>query len=151
MDTMQKERSRAQKERQQLSIIVQVGQALAALHQHGLCHGNLMPQAVFFSEPDLVFLGEFRLPAVLACLPSYQPALEEGMPLCWYLAPEQFSGRFHAATDQYALGCLAYHLLTGRLPFSGSARATLLQRHLQEQPCALREHNPDLPVRSTSN
>lgn len=129
-----------------LRIITQIGQALHALHQRGLCHGNLTPQAVFFQAVDQVSLGEIRLKSVLDCIPNYQPVLEESVPLCWYMAPEQFSGVFDAFTDQYALGCLAYHLFTGRVPFTGSARATLLQKHQQEQPCALSEFNPALPV-----
>lgn len=129
-----------------LRIITQVGQALQTLHQHGLFHGNLTPQAVFFNAAGQVCLGECRLQSILACLPNYQPALEESIPLCWYMAPEQFAGVHDALTDQYALGCLAYHLLTGRVPFTGAARATLLQKHAQEQPGALRELNPALPA-----
>jgi serine/threonine protein kinase len=35
-----------------------------------------------------------------------------------YLAPEQFEGIYDARSDQYALGCMAYELITGRLPFA---------------------------------
>ncbi|HEU5377523.1 MAG TPA: serine/threonine-protein kinase, partial [Ktedonobacteraceae bacterium] len=129
-----------------LRIITQIGQALETLHRHGLSHGHLSPQAVFFNPAEQVCLGEYRLPSVLACLPNYQPALEESIPLCWYMAPEQFAGVYDALTDQYALGCLAYHMLAGRVPFTGTARATLLQKHTQEQPGTLRELNPAVPA-----
>ena len=129
-----------------LRIILQTGQALQALHQHGLSHGNLTPQAVFFDAAGQVCLGEGRLRSVLHCLPSNRPGLEESIPLCWYMAPEQFAGGWNALTDQYALGCLAYHVLTGRVPFTGSARATLRQKHEREQPAALRERHPSLPL-----
>lgn len=129
-----------------LSLITQVGQALAALHQQGIVHGNLSPHAIFFATQRHASLGECRLPGILACIPDYQPALDEGTPRCWYMAPEQFAGVYDASTDQYALGCLAYQLLTGRVPFAGSARATLRQKHLQDQPRPLSERNPALPA-----
>lgn len=128
-----------------LQLIQQIGQGLQALHQHGLVHGNLTPHAVFFSEPEHARLGNFRLASILASVKHYQPALEEGVPRCWYMAPEQFHGVSSAQSDQYALGCLAYLLLAGQVPFAGSARATLVQKHQRDQPTPLVEHNPALP------
>jgi serine/threonine protein kinase len=129
-----------------LLLITQVGQALAVLHQQGIVHGNLNPHAIFFDTPGHAYLGECRLAGILACIPDYQPALDEGTPRCWYMAPEQFSGVSDASTDQYALGCLAYQLLSGRVPFAGSARATLRQKHLQDLPRPLSERHPALPA-----
>jgi serine/threonine protein kinase len=129
-----------------LLLITRIGQALAVLHQQGIVHGNLSPHAIFFDISEQAYLGECRLPGILACIPDYQPALDEGTPQWWYMAPEQFSGASNASTDQYALGCLAYQLLSGRVPFAGSVRATLCQKHLQEQPRALSEHNSAVPA-----
>jgi len=128
-----------------LELIQQIGQGLQALHQHGLVHGNLTPHTVFFSEPEHARLGDFWQPSILASIEHYQPALEEGVPRCWYMAPEQFHGVLSAQSDQYALGCLAYLLLAGQVPFAGSARATLVQKHQRDQPTSLVEHNPALP------
>lgn len=71
-----------------LSLITRLGQALAALHQQGIIHGNLSPHAIFFTRSGHAFLGECRLPGILSCIPDYQPALDEGTPWCWYMAPE---------------------------------------------------------------
>jgi serine/threonine-protein kinase len=63
-----------------------------------------------------------------------------------YMAPEQCDNRaVDARTDVYALGVMAYQLLTGALPFSGSI-AQLLVAQLQELPRPPRSVNPDLPA-----
>ncbi|MGH2508283.1 MAG: serine/threonine protein kinase [Ktedonobacteraceae bacterium] len=129
-----------------LIIVDQVGQALQSLHEHGITHGNLTPLAIFLSEPNHVQLGEFHLSSIQQSIQGYQPLLDENIPRCWYMAPEQFSGHLDAQTDQYALGCLAYALLTGRVPFAGSSRATLLQKHQHEQPRSLIALNAAVPV-----
>jgi serine/threonine protein kinase len=128
-----------------LQIIEQVGQALQELHLHGIIHGNLTPQAVLFGEHGQVKLGDCLVQSVLANIPDYQPALDEDIPRCFYMAPEQFDGMLSAKTDQYALGCLAYVLLTGRVPFAGSERATLLQKHQHDEPRALTSMYVTLP------
>lgn len=129
-----------------LDIVNQVGQALHALHEQGITHGNLTPLAIFFTQPDQVCLGEFYLRSIQRSIQGYQPLLDENIPRCWYMAPEQFDGRLNARTDQYALGCLTYVLLTGRVPFAGSARATLLQKHQREQPRPLSVLNAEVPA-----
>ncbi len=129
-----------------LRIVNQVGQALQVLHEHGIMHGNLTPLAIFFAQPDHICLGEFHLYSIQKSIQGYQPLLDENIPRCWYMAPEQFAGQLDTRTDQYALGCLAYVLLTGRVPFAGSARATLLQKHQHERPRPLSVLNAEVPT-----
>lgn len=123
-------------------IIQQVGQAMYTAHQQHITHGNLTPQNVLFTEDDQAVLSDFHFGSILAAIGAYAG---ESASLRWYMAPEQFQGTRNAATDQYALGCLAYELLTGNVPFSGSARATLFQKHQNEQPAPPRQVNPAIP------
>lgn len=127
-----------------LGIIQQVGQAMHAAHQQHITHGNLTPQNVLFTEQGHAVLSDFRFGSILAAIGAYAG---ESALLRWYMAPEQFQGTRNAATDQYALGCLAYELLTGNVPFSGSARTTLLQKHKNAQPLPPSQVNPAIPPR----
>lgn len=127
-----------------LDIIQQVGQAMHAAHQQHITHGNLTPQNVLFTEQGHAVLSDFRFDSILAAIGAYAG---ESALLRWYMAPEQFQGTRNAATDQYALGCLAYELLTGNVPFTGSARTTLLQKHKSAQPLPPSQVNPAIPPR----
>lgn len=72
-------------------------------------------------------------------------AFQRGVPLApLYMAPEQFMGRPGPATDQYALACVAYLLLTGETVFKG-APPELHQQHLSAPPRLATEINPQLP------
>lgn len=129
-----------------LKIIEQTGRALEELHAHTIIHGNLTPQAIFFDEQGLVKLSEFLVRSVLVTIQDYQHILDEDAPRCLYMAPEQFHGALDVKTDQYALGCLAYLLLTGRIPFAGSTRSVLLQKHECDHPTDLTALNPAVPT-----
>jgi len=61
-----------------------------------------------------------------------------------YMAPEQLRGHATAASDQYALGVLAYEWLAGSRPFSGSSAQVAVQQTLASPP-PLREQVPTLP------
>jgi serine/threonine-protein kinase len=66
-----------------------------------------------------------------------------------YISPEQINdfGSVSAATDLYALGIIAYELLTGTVPFHAEELMGLLMKHLSEPPPPLRSHNPAIPER----
>jgi uncharacterized RDD family membrane protein YckC len=68
-----------------------------------------------------------------------------GSPL--YMAPEQ--GRAenvdHRA-DIYSLGCALYHMLTGRPPFSGPSPVGIITMHVTDQPIAVRQLAPEVPL-----
>jgi len=95
-------------------IISQIASALQAAHSKGVVHGRLNPENVFvchLEDAELVKVFGFASYSY-----SETPSIEEAH----YLAPEQFSN-FHmkdARCDVYALGVIAYELLTGQVPFS---------------------------------
>lgn len=65
-----------------------------------------------------------------------------------YLAPEQARGpAVDARTDVYALGCLAYELVLGRLPFAGSPSiVAIMAAHMHQRRPARAPGGPDIPL-----
>jgi len=65
-----------------------------------------------------------------------------------YMAPEAAFGEAgvrEEARDVYALGCVAYELLTGRVPFVGASDMNVLTQHVLQIPVPPSERRPDLP------
>ncbi len=65
-----------------------------------------------------------------------------------YMAPEQFRDALHAdaRTDIYGLGCTAYHLLTGQVPFPGTSFSEKAHAHAKKEPIPLEERCPEVPA-----
>jgi serine/threonine protein kinase len=64
-----------------------------------------------------------------------------------YAAPEQVRGlAVDGRADQYALACVAFHLLTGSVPFERDQGLAVLQAHLSEPPPSLTARRPGLPA-----
>jgi serine/threonine-protein kinase len=62
-----------------------------------------------------------------------------------FMSPEQIRGKpLDARSDIFALGVLAFELLTGRLPFEGNTAQETMLAHLTGQPIRLRQANPGL-------
>ena len=100
-----------------LNIITPIGQALSYLHQQGIIHRGVQPASILFDQHAKPLLTGFDL-AIREreigghrLLPQ-QPGTRD------YMAPEQHRGSISKKSDQFALGCIAYELCTGRLPFS---------------------------------
>lgn len=62
------------------------------------------------------------------------------------MAPEQFQSSVSKESDQYALGCIAYEIFTGKRPFSATNFFAMGFAHLNETPIAPTQHNPYLPI-----
>jgi serine/threonine protein kinase len=125
-------------------LIGQVAAALQYTHDHDVVHRDVKPGNILIRiEPDghwrmlLADFGVARGPET-----TTQQTLVTGT--FAYMAPEQFSGKFSPASDQYALGVVAYQLLAGRPPFEGEI-GELTRAHLYEQPPSLRALNPAVP------
>lgn len=94
------------------AILTQLGQALSYVHERDITHGNLRPQNVLFNDKGDVLLADFSLHA-LATHPNNITVSETSV----YQAPELLPGHASKQGDQYALGCIAYEMLTGYKPF----------------------------------
>src|SRR5579884_1131787 len=127
-------------------ILWQIGQALYQAHQHGFLHGTLTPGAIFFTEDNQAVVTGFRFQSILAAVPNYHIEQEARLPNLWYMAPEQFDGQLSEKSDQYMLGCLAYALLTGHVPFPGYTYTTLKRKHQSEPPKLLTAYDPQIPA-----
>jgi serine/threonine protein kinase len=114
-----------------LAILRQVGEVLYAAHQQQLVHGNLKPENVLFSLESEAVLSDFRLQALTQ---SERIARTCMIFAGQYMAPEQFQGVMTPLSDQYALACLAYLLLTGVPPFEAADIDLLALKHANEQP-----------------
>src|SRR5882762_383021 len=125
-----------------LRIIFQVGQALCYAHQHNILHGNIKPENIFFNKQRKVFLADFRLTSFINVTKlNYK---SDPHTTC-YMAPEQFSGTTSEQSDQYALACLAYELITGRAPFSAQGFSSMWTKQNTQRAILLSDLVPDLP------
>ncbi len=126
-----------------LSVLEQVGGALAAAHARGVVHRDVKAQNVIVEERGgalivkVVDFGIARLTAPELRMTMTGDVL--GTPAV--MAPEQIRGEVaDARTDIYGVGCLLYQLLTTRLPFEGAARHELEDQHLHAPPPRVSAH-----------
>ncbi|GHO51081.1 serine/threonine protein kinase [Ktedonospora formicarum] len=128
-----------------LLTIVQLGQALGYAHAWNILHTNIKPENVLFNAQDQALLADF-IPSSLTkdYLSRQQPDLQSAR----YKAPEQLAGTESMESDQYALGCIAYEILTGQSPFTVIALSTGQLKRTSEHPTPLTQIIPGLPSMS---
>jgi hypothetical protein len=129
-------------------ILAQVCGALDAAHERGLVHRDIKPANVLIAGTDAepyAYLTDFGL--------TKQAATSGGMTKTGmfvgtldYIAPEQLQGGpVDARADVYALGCMLYQMLTGRVPYPRDSEPAKIWAHMQEPPPSLREVAPQVP------
>jgi serine/threonine protein kinase len=124
-----------------VEFISPVASALDAAHAAGLVHRDVKPANILVDRktgrPDHVYLSDFGVSKGAASSVSLTgPGQFLGTPA--YSAPEQIRGlAVDGRTDQYALGCVAYQLLSGELPFARHQGMAVLLAHLSEPPPSL--------------
>ncbi len=132
------------------AFISPVASALDAAHDVGLVHRDVKPANILVDarpgRPDHVYLSDFgvskRATASVSLTGTGQFL---GTPD--YSAPEQIEGKVvDGRTDQYALACVAYELLTGTTPFERDQGMAVLLAHLSQSPPSLCSRRPDLPA-----
>jgi len=133
-------------------IIEDVASALAYAHDEGIMHRDIKPENIMFFHGRAVVLdfgiGKALLNAStneVETLRITQAGMSLGTPM--YVAPEQARGDVgldHRA-DLYALGIVAYEMLTGHPPFTGKSPAAVLQAHALRQPEPVESRRPDTP------
>ena len=127
-----------------------VASALDAAHAAGLVHRDVKPANVLVDRqpggPEHVYLSDFGISTDSASAAGLTRAGRFlGTPE--YTAPEQVKGHsVDGRADQYALACVAWHLLTGTVPFARDQGLAVLFAHLHEPAPPLDGVRPDLPA-----
>ncbi|HWN19206.1 MAG TPA: serine/threonine-protein kinase [Gemmatimonadales bacterium] len=125
-----------------IHIVRQVCESLEEAHASGLVHRDIKPANIHLGRVgmrhDFAKVLDFGLVKSLAGVVGQDSlataaGLTPGTPA--YMAPEMASGEtVDGRADIYALGCVAYYLLTGQLVFQAANTFQVLAKHLQETP-----------------
>jgi tRNA A-37 threonylcarbamoyl transferase component Bud32/tetratricopeptide (TPR) repeat protein len=135
-----------------ITILRDVTKALAYAHARGVVHRDIKPDNVLLSGGTAVVTDFGIAKAISASRTSAgsgatltQLGTSLGTPA--YMAPEQVAGdpSVDHRADLYALGCMAFELLTGQQPFGDRSPQKMLAAHLTERAPAVTMLRPDCP------
>ncbi len=137
-----------------LKILTQVAEALGEAHTLGIVHRDMKPENIMVESregEDVVKVLDFGIAKIAE--PTGRPALAltavgQTLGTLEFMSPEQLRGQpLDGRSDIYALGILAFEMLTGRLPFDEArGPSDIIQFHMQLEappPSSLR---PELPI-----
>lgn len=132
-----------------VGILRQICKGLSVAHKAGVVHRDVKPANVMLvhgqGRDDLVKLVDFGVAATPDKVEENSKPVLVGTPP--YMAPEQIAGEgFDHRLDIYALGCVAYRMMTGDLPFRGSTLHELFRAHQEQAPRLPSSVNPDIPT-----
>jgi|GEM_PF-639674 len=120
--------------------IKQAAAALQHAHDKKLIHRDVKPENMLLGPNDEVLLSDFGFALIQS---STSRSSMETAGTAAYMAPEQLQGKPRPASDQYALGIVAYEWLTGSCPFQGTF-FEIASQHMLTAPLSLREKVPSL-------
>ena len=117
-----------------VSILTQVCEGLEFAHQRGIVHRDIKPSNIRVLEDGTVKIMDFGIAkSILAASKLTQTGIALGT--AGYLAPEQIQGRtVDARTDIFAVGVVAFELVTGTRPFESATLSNVLYKILNEDP-----------------
>jgi len=128
----------------------QASSALAYAHAHGVIHRDIKPNNLLIHNDGRLVLADFGIARIMqdtgktidSTLTS--PSIFIGTPN--YMAPEMVQGGpVDHRVDIYELGIVLFHMLSGRVPFTGDNPLALAVKHLQEPLPRLHDTNPSIP------
>ena len=122
------------------NYLMQILRGLAYAHNKGIVHQDIKPANVFVLPDDMIKILDFGL----ACAPGTEDFNLAGT--VFYASPEQIEGDpVDVRTDMYALGIMAYEMISGVRPFPEENLTKLLDLHVDEELADWAEFPPDVP------
>ncbi len=118
-------------DKQTVAILRQIAEALTMAHKQKIVHRDVKPENIMIHN-DSGYLGDFGL-AISPDENTDITATGELVGTKKYMSPEQWDNQpTSPQTDIYALGLIAYEMLTGKFPYDASSHARLLLQHMNE-------------------
>jgi eukaryotic-like serine/threonine-protein kinase len=127
-------------------IIEQAMAGLAYMHDHGWVHRDVKPENILYNKSGEVRVIDYALARKISS--GFLRLLEGKIPrqgTKTYIAPEQIRCESPApSVDIYSLGITCYELACLRPPFRANSSQELLEKHLNERPLPLTNHNKNV-------
>jgi len=139
-----------------LRVAIQIADGLARAHEAGIVHRDLKPENLMVTRDGLVKILDFGLAKLTASQDGREPLLGRGKTETFpgtivgtvgYMSPEQASGgQVDFRSDQFAFGSILYEMATGVRAFHKATSVETLTAILKEDPPAIGERNPQVPL-----
>ena len=125
------------------TILTEVAGALDYAHREGVIHRDIKPANIMVDQRGTSIVMDFGIARATDARRFTQTGATIGTPA--YMSPEQCHGlETSASSDQYSVGVLAYELLTGLPPFTGTP-IELQIAHMQDTPVPILDRRSELP------
>jgi serine/threonine-protein kinase len=132
-----------------VTIVAQVAGALDEAHRRGLVHRDVKPGNILVAREngtEHAFLTDFGLSKTVAAAEEDLTRTGFAMGTADYMSPEQARGvEVDARADVYALGCVLFKALTGKVVFERDSDVEKMWAHVQDAPPWLLDVRPELP------
>ena len=136
-----------------LHMLEQISASLMEAHGQGMIHRDLKPDNIMLTErggdADFAKVLDFGLAkAVGRDSDNVTEVTAAGMVMGTpaYMSPEQIQNlTLTPASDQYALGVIAFEMITGKAPFGGGTSLSICMKHVSEEPPLMRDLHPEQP------
>jgi serine/threonine-protein kinase len=129
-------------------LLDQVASALTYAHGQGVIHRDIKPENILLAHDQAVVadFGIARAVEVAGGEKLTGTGIAIGTPA--YMSPEQAFGQadVDGRTDVYALGCVLFEMVAGRLPFEAATPQALIAQHASDTVPSLRALKPEIPL-----
>jgi eukaryotic-like serine/threonine-protein kinase len=122
---------------------IQVAEALAHAHHHGVVHRDIKPANLLLDLAGTIWVTDFGLAKAEGSEELTNPGDVVGT--LRYMAPERFRGVADPRGDLYSLGVTLYEMLTLKPAFEAFHRVQLIHAILHQEPTRPREHDRQIP------
>jgi serine/threonine-protein kinase len=129
-------------------FIAEIADGLGYAHRAGIIHRDVKPENVLVSSGHAVITDFGIAKALDTAGESHLTRTGAATGTPFYMSPEQWdsAAKIDGRSDQYALGCVAYEMLTGQRPYAASTTMALMLKHMTEPIPSLRKSLPGVPA-----
>ena len=143
------DRTKAEKRLQEcdaIDVLIQAARALQHAHERGLIHRDIKPKNIMITGRNIVKLADLGLARAVDDEAAAKAEAGRAYGTPYYISPEQIRGELDIGpqADIYGLGATCYHMVTGRVPFSGKNPSQVMHKHLKAELTPPDHLNPSL-------
>jgi serine/threonine-protein kinase len=128
-----------------LRITLQICDALAYSHEHGVFHRDIKPENVMILDDGSIKIIDFGVALLEGARRVTWRGFSGTVGTPDYMSPEQLKGeRGTASSDIYAVGAMLYEMLCGHPPFEGENIFAIMNQHISQDPPSILKCNPHI-------